>query len=67
MVQGQEVTFAREGHGGEGSFCVAFGDLMKALQWCMEVQRQLLRVPWPESILQHPASREERQANSGNT
>jgi serine/threonine protein kinase len=69
---GYEVAafaFSREGDGdshlkvgssGEGSFCLAFQRVEDALEWCMDVQAALLRAPWPESLLSHPAAAAEQ-------
>jgi class 3 adenylate cyclase len=56
---GYEAALIRNGSTGEGSFCVAFADAASALEWCMDVQKELLKVDWPEAILAHPAAAEE--------
>jgi class 3 adenylate cyclase len=57
--KGYEVTSTRENAGGEGSLCVAFQDVHRALEWCMAVQLQLLEVNWPTALLAHPGAAEE--------
>jgi class 3 adenylate cyclase len=47
------------GNSGEGSFCVAFGDAARAVEWCMEAQQALLGVEWPEALVAHPGAAEE--------
>jgi class 3 adenylate cyclase len=56
--KGQGASGGNAG-GGEGSFCVAFQDTSKALEWCMTVQEHLMQVDWPKGLLQHPAAAEE--------
>jgi len=59
QFEGYEVTFIKDGPSGEGSFCLAFQDVSQAMEWCMHVQRQLLQLPWPDALLQHPGAAEE--------
>jgi predicted ATPase/class 3 adenylate cyclase len=33
------------------SFMVAFGSAVEAVRWCLKVQQELLRAPWPEELL----------------
>jgi hypothetical protein len=49
----------RDGNNGEGSMCSAFQTADNALEWCMHVQSELLRVDWPAELLAHPAAAEE--------
>jgi class 3 adenylate cyclase len=59
---GYEVRFSGKdnaGGNGDGSFCVAFADPLRALEWCMDVQKALLTVEWPEALLAHPGAAEE--------
>ncbi len=44
---------------GEGSFCMAFAETIDALEWCMAVQRKMLRLEWPARLLAHPGAAEE--------
>ncbi len=57
--QGYEVVFIRDRNSGEGSFCMAFQRAVDALAWCSEVQQALLKVEWPEALLEHPGAAEE--------
>jgi len=57
--QGYEVVFIKDKVSGEGSFCMAFQQPTDALEWCMEVQQELLKVEWPEGLLDHPGAVEE--------
>lgn len=65
QYKGYEVVSNREGNtggmstGGEGSLCIVFQDVTKALEWCMTAQQQLLEVEWPLALLAHPAAAEE--------
>ncbi|OUM61017.1 hypothetical protein PIROE2DRAFT_13090 [Piromyces sp. E2] len=34
------------------SFMVSFVDLMSAIQWCLDVQTELLKIDWPKEILE---------------
>ncbi len=36
-----------------GSFCMAFEKAEDAIGWCTEVQNELLKVSWPESLVKH--------------
>ncbi len=38
---------------GMGSFCMAFEKAEDAIGWCTEVQNELLKVTWPESLVKH--------------
>ncbi len=58
--QGYEVAFIRErNNSGEGSFCMAFQHTSHALQWCQQVQQELIKVEWPEALVEHPGAAEE--------
>jgi serine/threonine protein kinase len=57
--RGYEVVFIRDRNSGEGSFCMAFQSASDAVAWCGEVQQALLRVEWPEALLEHPGAAEE--------
>jgi hypothetical protein len=57
--KGYEVVFLRDRNSGEGSFCMAFQHASDALAWCCDVQRALLKVEWPEALLEHPGAAEE--------
>jgi class 3 adenylate cyclase len=57
--RGYEVVFIRDRNSGEGSFCMAFQSASDAVAWCSEVQQALLRVEWPEALLEHPGAAEE--------
>ncbi len=57
--QGYEVLFIRDRNSGEGSFCMAFQETVHALQWCEEVQQELVKAEWPEALLEHPGAAEE--------
>ncbi|KJE91038.1 leucine-rich repeat-containing protein 69 [Capsaspora owczarzaki ATCC 30864] len=46
------------------AFMVAFDNPMNALRWCLEVQLQLLEVPWPEDLLATDDCKEIRIAPS---
>lgn len=56
---GYEVIFLRDRNSGEGSFCVAFSEVGAALDWCADMQRQLLKINWPPELLEHPGAAEE--------
>lgn len=56
---GYEVIFIRDRNSGEGSFCMVFQQATDAVIWCMEVQQALLKVEWPEALLEHPGAAEE--------
>jgi len=56
---GYEVVFLRDRNSGEGSFCMAFQQADDALEWCIDVQQELLRVEWPAELLAHPGAAEE--------
>jgi class 3 adenylate cyclase len=56
---GYEVVFLRDRNSGEGSFCMAFQHASDAVAWCGEVQAALLKVEWPEALLEHPGAAEE--------
>jgi len=34
------------------SFMVSFKDLMSAIQWCLDVQTELIKIDWPKEILE---------------
>lgn len=34
------------------SFMVSFVDLMSAIQWCLDVQNELIKIDWPKEILE---------------
>ncbi len=38
---------------------MAFQQTINALEWCMEAQRKLIEVDWPEALLQHQGAAEE--------
>ncbi len=57
--QGYEVNFIREEYSGEGSICMTFQYTNNALEWCQEVQQELIRTEWPEELLEHPGAAEE--------
>ena len=57
--RGYEVVFIRDRNSGEGSFCMAFQQTADALAWCCDVQQSLLKVEWPEALLDHPGAAEE--------
>ncbi len=57
--QGYEVLFIRDRNSGEGSFCMAFQQAINALEWCEEVQQELVKTEWPEALLEHPGASEE--------
>ncbi len=57
--QGYEVPFIRDGNSGEGSFFMAFQETSNALEWCQEVQQELIKAEWPEALLEHPGASEE--------
>lgn len=57
--RGYEVVFIRDRNNGEGSFCLAFQSPLDALEWCMDVQQALIKVEWPEALLDHPGASEE--------
>jgi hypothetical protein len=54
---GYEVI-SNERNSGEGSFCLAFQSPNAALEYCMHVQSELLQLPWPEQLLDHPGAAE---------
>jgi class 3 adenylate cyclase len=56
---GYEVVFLRDRNSGEGSFCMAFQHAADALAWCAEAQKALIKVDWPEALLEHPGAAEE--------
>lgn len=53
---GYEATISKEG--GEGFFCVAFQDIVIALQWAATLQEELMKLDWPAHLLTHPAAAE---------
>ncbi len=57
--QGYEVLFIKDRNSGEGSFCMAFQQTISALEWCEEVQQELVKAEWPEALLEHPGASEE--------
>ncbi len=57
--QGYEVHFIREEYSGEGSICMTFQHTNNALEWCQEVQQELIRTEWPKELLEHPGAAEE--------
>ncbi len=57
--EGYEVPFARDRNSGEGSFCMIFQHTVNALEWCQDVQQELVKAEWPESLLEHPGASEE--------
>ena len=34
------------------SFMVSFSDIMSAIQWCLDVQIELIKIDWPKNILE---------------
>jgi class 3 adenylate cyclase len=38
---------------------MAFQSTIDALQWCMEAQLELVKLQWPEHLLDHPGAAEE--------
>jgi hypothetical protein len=56
---GYEVVFLRDRNSGEGSFCMAFQTAADAVAWCCDVQKALLAVDWPDTLLEHPGAAEE--------
>jgi class 3 adenylate cyclase len=57
--QGYEVVFLRDRNSGEGSFCMAFQEAAPAMEWCMEVQQELVKAEWPAELVAHPGAAEE--------
>ncbi len=57
--QGYEVFFTKDRNSGEGSFCIAFQHTTNALEWCSEVQQELIKSEWPKALLEHPGAAEE--------
>ncbi len=57
--QGYEVLFIRDRNSGEGSFCMTFQQTINALEWCEAVQHELMKVEWPEALLEHSGASEE--------
>jgi class 3 adenylate cyclase len=57
--RGYEVACLKDRNSGEGSFCLAFSSPGDALAWCCDVQRALLDLAWPETLLDHPGAAEE--------
>lgn len=55
---GYEVC-TRERVVGEGSFCFIFQEAISAVEFCLEAQKALLEVDWPEAILKHPGAMQE--------
>jgi class 3 adenylate cyclase len=53
----------RDRSSGEGSFCIAFQHTSDAVQWCMEAQKALVDLSWPEALLDHPGAAEEWNDN----
>jgi class 3 adenylate cyclase len=51
--RGYEVLLPRGKNTGEGSFCVAFQEPLDAVEWCCDVQRELLVARWPDRLLEH--------------
>ncbi len=41
-----------------GSFCMVFPTAENAIGWCEEVQNELLKLPWPHTLLEHFAAKE---------
>ncbi len=61
---GYEVAcLLRDGNSGEGSFCITFQEVSKAVEWCMALQQELLKLQWPEALLMHPGAAEEWDDN----
>jgi len=58
---GSTTTTSSASSGG-GLFCVAFGQVSQALEWCGAVQQALLLVDWPASLVPHEAAGEEFSA-----
>jgi len=56
--KGYEVALMKDG-GGEGSFCMAFQKVTKAMKWAVAVQERLMKVDWPAKLIEHPAAAEE--------
>ena len=38
---------------------MAFQNTSDALEWCMEAQQELVKLAWPEALLDHPGAAEE--------
>jgi class 3 adenylate cyclase len=38
---------------------MAFQNTTDALEWCMEAQQELVKLAWPEALLDHPGAAEE--------
>ncbi len=54
QLQGYEaIVLKKRFTPGMGSFCVAFENAEDAIGWCTEVQNELLKVSWPESLAKH--------------
>lgn len=53
---GYEALMPRGNGAGAGSFCVAFQDPVDAVEWCRDVQRELLCADWPIRLLSHPGA-----------
>ncbi len=56
---GYEAMLLRERNSGEGSFCMVFTNAVNAVGWCSEAQQELIKVEWPEALLEHPGAAEE--------
>ncbi len=54
--QGHEVLFTKNKNSGEGSFCMGFHRTIDALEWCDEVQQELVNAEWPEPLMEHPGA-----------
>ncbi|SPN79556.1 Serine/Threonine-protein kinase [Brazilian cedratvirus IHUMI] len=52
-------SFSSKGRGvGDGSFCLIFNRPDDAVEFCMQVQKGLLSLHWPEAILEHSKAEE---------
>nr|WIL04199.1 serine/threonine-protein kinase/receptor [Cedratvirus lena] len=52
-------SFSSKGRGmGDGSFCFVFNNPDDAVEFCMQTQKGLLSLSWPESILEHDKAEE---------
>jgi len=40
------------------SFMVSFADLMSAINWCIDVQNELIKIDWPKNILESDGGEE---------
>ncbi|BCS82726.1 putative serine/threonine-protein kinase [Cotonvirus japonicus] len=53
---GYESILSQDRNSGEGSFCVIFKNALNAIDFCENVQQNLLKANWSEELLKHPSA-----------